>query len=102
GHGRQVQTADLLAVIGGGKGDVGNDLVDMNADPFMHCSAVLVEFLHQPGLVGAAGKGALQQGIELGAVFDGYFLDFHGVGTLSHPPKRLMTLSRYSGNSSSS
>jgi len=35
GHGRQVQAADASALIGMGKGDVGNNLVDMDTDPFM-------------------------------------------------------------------
>jgi len=70
GHGRQVQTADLPIMIGRGKGDVGNGLVDMKADPFMHNPAVLVEFLHQFGFVVTAGKGALQQGVDLGTVLD--------------------------------
>jgi hypothetical protein len=38
-----VQAADLLAVIGMGKGDVGDDLVGMDADPLVQGPAILVE-----------------------------------------------------------
>lgn len=71
------QPAGFLAVIGRGKGDVGDRLVSMDADPFVHGSAILVKFLHQQGFVGADGKGFLQQHVHLGAVLDRQFLYFH-------------------------
>jgi len=77
GHGGQVQAADVVAMVGRRKGDVGDGLVDMDAVPFVQGSLILVEPLHQLGFVVTAGKGALQQGVDLGAVLDRYFLNFH-------------------------
>ena len=60
-----------------GKGDVGDGLVGMNADPFVQIPAIFVEFLHQHGFVGTAGKGVLQQSVNPGAILNRQYLNFH-------------------------
>ena len=77
GHGGEVQTADLVTMIGIGKGNVADDLAGMNTDPFLQRPVVFVELLHQFDFVGTAGKGPLQQGVNLGEGLFGYFLYFH-------------------------
>mgnify|MGYP000888410334 CR=1 FL=1 len=73
------KAAGLLAVIGVGKGHVGDHLIGVDTDPFMDWAVVFMELLHQQCFVTAAGKSPLQQGVDLGTVLWRYLLDFHAL-----------------------
>ncbi len=79
GHGRQVQAATVLAMVGVGKGDVGDDLVGVDADPFMFRFVVRVKSLHQRLFILTARKGAAQECVDFGLVFCCDLPDLHGL-----------------------
>jgi len=78
---RQVQATDGRAVIRMGKGDIGDDLIDMDTHPLMHRLAILVQIFNELCFIGAPGECLVQHGRGLGILFRDEFAYLHGLNS---------------------